>query len=141
MLRLKCNRLRKKAHICSSSSWHTTPIAEPPGAANDASRRVGAVARTNRGAQRVTENSVYQIRVVSHLDPHWSLSLGGLALRHDADGTTMLEGRVRDQAALYGLLNRLRDLGLTLLTVQHLAPAASTGAPQLENGDPLHDPR
>lgn len=81
--------------------------------------------RRNQGAQA---GSVYQIRIVSHLDPHWSLSLGGLALRHEADGTTVLEGPVRDQTALYGLLNRLRDLGLTLLTVQHLAPAAPDGS-------------
>lgn len=98
------------------------------------------MAGTDRGAQRSAENSVYRIRVVSHLDPHWSRSLGGVVLRHDADGTTMLEGTIRDQAALYGLLNRLRDLGLTLLTVQHLAPAAPTGSAPLAKEDPAHDP-
>jgi hypothetical protein len=59
----------------------------------------------------------YRIRVWGALDPEWSDWFGGLAITHNADGATTLSGPVADQAALYGLLSRARDLGLTLLTV------------------------
>ena len=62
----------------------------------------------------------YAIRVQGHLDAHWSEWLGGMALAHEAGGVTRLEGPIQDQAALYGLLTKLRDLSLTLLTVQRL---------------------
>jgi hypothetical protein len=64
----------------------------------------------------------YRIRVRGHLDPEWSGWLPGLTTRHDPDGTTTLTGPIVDQAALYGLLGRLRDLGAALLTVEHIAP-------------------
>jgi hypothetical protein len=65
----------------------------------------------------------YQIRVRGTLDPHWSDWLAGLTVTPDADGNTLLEGLLADQAALYGVINRLRDLGLTLLgVVQRTAP-------------------
>ena len=51
------------------------------------------------------------------LDPRWSVWFDPLAISHDGAGNTVLAGIVLDQAALYGLINRLRDLGLTLLTV------------------------
>ncbi len=59
----------------------------------------------------------YHIRVQGHLDPIWSDWFDGLTIMHDADGTTTLQGPVVDQAALYGLISRARDLGLTLLAV------------------------
>ena len=67
----------------------------------------------------------YQIRVSGALDPHWSAWFEPLIITHDADGNTLLEGESIDQAALYGLINRMRDLGLTLLGVaRQPAPAA-----------------
>ena len=67
----------------------------------------------------------YQIRVRGALDPRWSVWFDQLAISHDAEGNTLLAGPVIDQAALYGLINRLRDLGLTLLAVVRLpAPPA-----------------
>jgi hypothetical protein len=63
----------------------------------------------------------YQIRVRGTLDPHWSDWFAGLTLTPDADGNTLLEGLLADQAALYGVINRLRDLGLTLLGVVQLS--------------------
>ena len=59
----------------------------------------------------------YQISVRGTLDPRWSIWFDQLTITHDAEGNTLLAGLVLDQAALYGLLNRLRDLGMTLLAV------------------------
>jgi hypothetical protein len=67
----------------------------------------------------------YQIQVRGTLDPHWSGWFDQLTISHDADGNTLLVGPVADQAALYGLINRMRDLGLTLLAVARVpSPAA-----------------
>lgn len=57
-----------------------------------------------------------EIVVKGHLDPHWSEWLEGMTITHTAD-QTVLCGTVADQSALYGLLSRLRDLGLTLISV------------------------
>jgi len=62
----------------------------------------------------------YRIRIAGHLDPAWSAWFDGLAITQDNDGTTTLIGPLVDQAALYGLLNRLRDLGAPLLAVEQL---------------------
>jgi hypothetical protein len=62
----------------------------------------------------------YQIQVRGALDPRWSVWFDQLAISYDAEGNTLLAGTVIDQAALYGLINRLRDLGLTLLAVARL---------------------
>jgi hypothetical protein len=59
----------------------------------------------------------YQIQVRGALDPRWSAWFDQLAITHDAEGNTLLAGLISDQAALYGLINRLRDLGMTLLAV------------------------
>jgi hypothetical protein len=59
----------------------------------------------------------YELRVEGHLDEHWSAWFGGLALVRDDDGTTTLSGGVTDQAELYGLLAKVRDLGITLISV------------------------
>jgi hypothetical protein len=68
----------------------------------------------------------YQIQVRGALDPRWSSWFDGLAISHDADGNTLLAGQLSDQAALYGLINRLRDLGMTLLGVTRM-PATGEG--------------
>jgi len=61
--------------------------------------------------------SGYQLRVDGHLDEHWSSWFGNLILTHDDDGTTSLTGAVADQAELHGLLTKIRDLGVTLISV------------------------
>ena len=59
----------------------------------------------------------YEIRVQGRLDPHWSEWLNGLAISYDADGNTILRGPLTDEAALHGVLNKVRDLALPLLAV------------------------
>ncbi len=57
------------------------------------------------------------MRIAGQLDPRWLDWFDGLEMRHLPDGSTELSGSVVDQAALYGLMNRARDLGLILLSV------------------------
>lgn len=59
----------------------------------------------------------YDIRVRGHLDHHWAARFGVPELAHEDDGTTVLRGVTADQAALHGLLQRIRDLGITLIAV------------------------
>jgi hypothetical protein len=59
----------------------------------------------------------YRIRVEGHLETRWAAWFEGMSLSHAADGTTTLSGVVADQAALHGLLQRLRDLGLPLISI------------------------
>lgn len=70
----------------------------------------------------------YQITVKGHLDASWSAWFDGLTIRHDADGNTRLTGAIRDQSALYGLIDKARDLALTLVAVVELTPPAPTDA-------------
>lgn len=60
----------------------------------------------------------YEIRVAGRLDPRWTAWFDGLTVTHEDDGTTVIRGRVADQAALHGLLQRARDLGLALVAVE-----------------------
>ena len=64
------------------------------------------------------QQTFYEIRVRGHLDDRWSDWLGGLAVQRQEDGTTLLVGPVVDQAALHGVIIRIRDLGLPLLSVK-----------------------
>jgi len=62
----------------------------------------------------------YRLRVDGHLDAHWSARFDELALRSEDDGTTTLTGLVQDQSQLHGLLAKIRDLGLTLISMRVL---------------------
>jgi len=68
----------------------------------------------------VDEPFVYEIRIAGYLSPQWSAWFEGLAVAPEPDGTTRLSGPVADQAALYGLLKRVRDTGLTLIAVNQI---------------------
>ena len=75
---------------------------------------------------------VYQIRVKGRLGPRWAGWFEGLTIAPAGDGDTLLTGPVVDQAALHGLLRKVRDLGLPLLSVMRLEPGqadASAGQP------------
>ena len=69
----------------------------------------------------------YEIRLQGHLDARWAASFDGFDLRTEADGTTVLAGPVIDQAALHGVLQRIRDLGLPLLSVTAVATELQPG--------------
>ena len=64
--------------------------------------------------------TVYEIRVREHLDNCWASRFDGFFISHEEDGTTVLTGPIADQAALHGLLIKMRDLGLTLLSVNRV---------------------
>ena len=70
----------------------------------------------------------YEIRLQGHLDDRWAARFDGLSLTHERDGTTILSGPVVDQAALHGLLSKVRDLGLPLVSVIHVEPRAGERA-------------
>ena len=66
---------------------------------------------TDNGAGR------YEIRLKGHLDSRWAAWFDGLNLSHRNDGTTVIHGLVADQSALHGLLQKVRDVGLPLVSV------------------------
>ena len=73
------------------------------------------------------EPRLYEIRLKGHLDTRWTDWFEGLSLTHASDGTTMLSGPVVDQAALYGVLRKVRDLGLPLVSVIQVEPKPADG--------------
>lgn len=70
--------------------------------------------------RKFDEQAIYQIEVKGILDQGWSDWFDGSTITPQADGATLLTGRVTDQAALHGLLDRIRDLGLPLLLVKRV---------------------
>jgi hypothetical protein len=82
-----------------------------------------------------SDSSSYEIRLGGRLESRWAAWFDGMTLAHADDGATVLTGPVLDQAALHGLLRKIRDLGLPLLAVTRLdltQPHTST--------DPLRQP-
>jgi hypothetical protein len=76
----------------------------------------------NRPTNEHDDTTSYEIRIKGHLDPRWMARLDGLSMRLEADGTTVISGPVPDQAALHGLLQRVRDMGLPLVSVVRIEP-------------------
>jgi hypothetical protein len=72
------------------------------------------------------EPGSYEIRIKGHLDKRWAAWFEGLTITLEEDGDTLLTGPVVDQAALHGLLKRVRDLGMPLVSVSPLEPGPST---------------
>ena len=63
----------------------------------------------------------YEIRVNGHLGTRWAAWFDGLAITSEGDGTTVLRGSIVDQAALHGLLQKLRDVGIPLISLTQVA--------------------
>jgi hypothetical protein len=74
------------------------------------------------GAREYDVQAVYEIRVLGKLDPRWSRRLADMQILAQPGGETLITGPVADQAALYGLLSRMRDLGLVLISLQRTPP-------------------
>jgi hypothetical protein len=75
----------------------------------------------------------YEIRLKGHLDTRWAAWFDGLTLTHESDGTTLIHGLVVDQAALHGLLQKTRDLGLPLVSVNRAEPDPTCPPPTLDS--------
>ncbi len=74
----------------------------------------------------------YEIRLKGHLDSRWAAWFDGLTQTHASDGTTILRGPVADQAALHGLLGKVRDLGLPLVSVTAVPTPRTPRTPQTD---------
>lgn len=77
---------------------------------------------TDKAMEDRTKPELYEIRIKGHLDDKWADWFEGLTITRGDNGETLLRGPVSDQAALHGLLRRVRDLGLPLLSVNLAAP-------------------
>lgn len=75
----------------------------------------------------------YEIRLTGHLDARWATWFDGLTVTHESDGTTVLSGPIADQAALHGVIQRVRDLGLPLVSVSQVET--------VQPDPPITDPR
>ena len=94
---------------------------------------------SNKQSRQPNSNQpvVYQIRIKGHLGSQWTCWFEGLTITLEEDGDTLLTGPVVDQAALHGLLKKVRDLGLPLVSVCPVEPGPpSTLAPgQVDRSD------
>lgn len=73
-----------------------------------------------------TSPQPYEIRISGHLDARWIAWFDGMTLTADEDGTTVVRGVLADQAALHGVLQKLRDAGLPLISIVQLDNKRST---------------
>ena len=80
----------------------------------------------------------YEIRLKGHLDSRWTAWFDGLTLTHDSDGTTVIHGLVADQAALHGLLQKVRDLGLPLVSGTQVQPDPPECPPASPHNSSIH---
>lgn len=76
-----------------------------------------------------------QIRVKGHLSDQWAEWFGGLEIKNQPEGEALLSGTLPDQAALYGVLKRMRDLGLTLISVNCVQPGPDGVSSLCQPGD------
>ena len=72
-----------------------------------------------------SQTVIYEIRIKGHLDSQWTYWFEGLTITLEEDGDTLLTGPVIDQAALHGLLKKVRDLGMPLVSVSPVEPDSS----------------
>jgi hypothetical protein len=73
-------------------------------------------------ANRLDQPMVYQIRIEGHVGPKWTEWFGGLSITLEDNGETLLTGPVVDQAELHGLLRKVRDLGIPLISAVRVNP-------------------
>jgi len=87
--------------------------------------------------EKHNQHQCYEIRIKGHLDDRWAGWFEGLTITLEEDGDTLLTGPVIDQAALHGLLKKMRDLGMPLVSVCPLehGPATTPGTGQADQSD------
>jgi hypothetical protein len=87
--------------------------------------------------EKHNQQQCYEIRLKGHLDARWANWFEGLTITLEEDGDTLLTGPVIDQAALHGLLKKVRDLGLPLVSVSPLkhGPTTTRGTGQADRSD------
>ncbi len=78
-----------------------------------------------------------QIRLKGHLDARWAAWFDELNLSRETDGTTIIDGPIADQAALHGLLQKVRDVGLPLISVTYVEPGQLDGPSNLDGSPNL----
>ena len=88
----------------------------------------------NNPAHDADQPRVYQIRIRGHMSPQWVDWFEGLIIRLEENGDTLLTGTVVDQAALHGLLKKVRDLGTPLLSVNYVEPN-KRDTPEVKQGN------
>ena len=77
---------------------------------------------TNKQSRATNQPVLYRIRIKGHLGPQWADWFEGLTITLEEDGHTLLAGSVIDQAALHGILKKVRDLGMPLVSVNSFEP-------------------
>ncbi len=80
------------------------------------------MSETQESIKGYDEPGLYEIRIKGHLDNRWAARFDGLTITVEDDGQTLLTGKVIDQAALFGLLRKVRDLGMPLISVTRVKP-------------------
>ena len=87
------------------------------------------------------EAARYEVRLAGHLDARWAAWFDGMTVGHERDGTTLISGPIPDQAALHGLLQRVRDLGLTVVSVirDEADPPTRSETPQARAADAMSE--
>ena len=79
-------------------------------------------------ANDLDQPMVYQIRLKGHLGPQWTEWFGGMSITLEESGETLLTGPVEDQAALHGLLKKVRDLGMPLISAIRVKPGQASAS-------------
>jgi hypothetical protein len=85
------------------------------------------MSETRAATEAQDEPGLTGIRIKGHLDNRWADWFDGLTITLEDNGNTLLRGPVVDQAALHGLLKKVRDLGLPLISVMHVEPKQANG--------------
>ncbi len=93
---------------------------------------------TSKSRTEPGEPMIYQIRVKGHLGSRWERWFDDMTVTPQADGDTILTGPVADQAALHGLLRRVRDLGVPLISVMEIEPTQADGPDATADADNRH---
>ena len=95
------------------------------------------MSETQAASEDHYEPELYVIRIKGHLDNRWAHWFGGMTITLEDNGDTLLTGPVVDQAALHGLLKKVRDLGMPLVSVSPLehGPSTTLGTGQVDQSD------